>query len=1158
MEANTVLLIVVVSLLTAGGLAVGLTVGYVRGLRRGRERAAVHATERHTDLELLVGVGRAILSAQLRPQALVELVYQQASRVVDTRNFQLGLFQGNDYVIKVWVRDGERLPSHRFKDGAAAGLIGWVRQTAQGLKVGDFSRDRDTLPAQPSYDSVNPPRSALFAPLITGGEVIGVIAVQSDQPDVFSDEQLRLLTVIANQVAGAIRNAQLFNEARFRADQLRVISEVGRQITAVQPLPNLFRQIVTLVHNTFDYYAVNIYTYDPRRGVVYLRASSNPEFDKRGLALKPGEGLVGAAYARAETINIPDVSVEPRYIAIAAMEKTRSEVCLPLMMERRVLGILDVQSDELDSFKSEELFTLESLAGQLALAIQEAETFDAARRQAERLNAVADASRAVVSILDVNDLLDEVVDLVSDYFGFDRVHLFLRAGDRVVFRSGSGVHSARWSIEQLSYDIEDKGFIPWVARTGQSLVSGDVISDERYLSAPGVEDTRSEMTVPIGIGERVLGVFDIQSDDLGAFTPEDVTLVQALADTVAIGIRNAGLFATEQRRRILAETLREVSAVLVSSLDLESVLDGLLSGLERVVDYEAALILLHRDDECDYVVRAVRGVVNEEAVLGQCLIDGNNGQQAVMEQMWALIRQMEMPDPTAAQTGRDRLYAPMQMGGREIGILAVERIGPDQFSPEDIEIINTFANQAALAIEGAQLFAAQQEEAWVTTALLSVAESVNSAVDREQTLDTLTRLTPMLVGVSRCAILEYSGDGGEFYGGAVWGLEPRDEERFKNLTLPADTPYGQALLNGAGTVISGDVGDSEPGLERHTSAPLPETLDAILAVRNLLTFPLRTKGMLVGAMVVDRPAQGEPLNLRRRINILSGIAHQAALALETARLQEQVNEQQRLERELEVAEGIQRSFLPNRLPSPQGWQLATFYRAARQVGGDFYDFIPLKDNKIGIVIADVADKGVPAALFMALCRTNIRAAAFSRTDPVETMLRVNQLLLSDSRTDLFVTVWYGVWDPRTGEMVYACMGHNPPLLIQSDNAVAELSGRGVALGVIENPRIEKKRIVVEPGDLLVAYTDGITDALRSDGAEFGVIGLQSTAARHRYLSAAEITDRIMHAVDQFTGDMPQFDDLTLIILRRLGEKRAGRPPTEAPVVRKPVNPPPLE
>ncbi|MCC7208441.1 MAG: GAF domain-containing protein, partial [Anaerolineae bacterium] len=202
MERNELQLIVVVSLLSAGLLALGLIVGYVRGRRRGAAQAQAPAD---ADLDLIAGVGRAILGAQLRLEALTEIVYQQASKIVDTRNFQLGLFDGDAYLIKVWVRDGERLPDSRFGDGGHSGLIGWVRESAQGIRIADFRKEWDSLPARPSYDSVNPPRSALFAPLIAGGEVLGLIAVQSEEPNAFSDEDLRLLTVLANQAAGAIR-----------------------------------------------------------------------------------------------------------------------------------------------------------------------------------------------------------------------------------------------------------------------------------------------------------------------------------------------------------------------------------------------------------------------------------------------------------------------------------------------------------------------------------------------------------------------------------------------------------------------------------------------------------------------------------------------------------------------------------------------------------------------------------------------------------------------------------------------------------------------------------------------------------------------------------------------------------------------------------------
>jgi sigma-B regulation protein RsbU (phosphoserine phosphatase) len=1125
---ETSLLVVLVSLLSVGALALGLLVGYVRGYRRGAQATPAQLA----DLDILANVGRAILGAQLKLDALCEIVYQQANKIVETSDFQIGLFEGDDYVIKVWVRHGERLPEIRFSGQANSGLIGYVRRTAQGVRVGDFQREWDQLPAHPSYESINPPRSALFVPLIAGGESIGVIAVQSDEPDRYTAESLRLMTLLANQAAGAIRNAQLYAQARERANQLRVISELSRRITTTQTLPSLFRQIVTLVHEQFGYYAVNIFTYDERTNLVRLRASSHEEFDRRSLQLKSGEGLVGWCATHAQTVNAADVSQDARYLPVAVLSETRSEFCAPLMVDRRMLGVLDVQSNQPNAFKTEDVFMLESLAGQLALAIQEALTYDAERRQAERINAMAEASRAVVSILDINDLLDEVVDLVADYFGYDRVHLFVRIGERVVFRSGSGAHSARWALEQLSYSIYDQGFIPWVARTGHPLVSGDVQADERYAIGVGLEDSRSEMTVPIMIGNHVLGVFDIQSPEPDAFTPEDVTLVQALADTVAIGMRNASLFAVEMRRRLLAETLRDVSEALVSSRDVKSVLDELLNSLRKVVDHEAALIALLRPEQGDYIVRAARGEVNAQAVLDQTFPCN----ERTPEHLWTLLRQLQLPDDALAERAHDRLFAPMQVGGREIGLLALERIGADQFDDEDIKIIDAFANQAALAIEVAQLFAAKEEEAWVTSALLSVAEAMSSSLELSQMLETLVSLTLMLVDVQRCGIMAWDAEMKRLSDGTARGLEPSAAADFKALVI-SDHPLLSLLQMCSEPVTVGS----------GTEHPLPESLVRLFGMSALLMIPLIARGVLVGAMFVDPPRQDGDAN--RRLQILSGIAHQAALALQTARLQAESNERQRLERELDVAQRIQHSFLPQQLPRLEGWQIATFYRAARQIGGDFYDFIPLKGGKWGIVIADVADKGVPAALFMALCRTNIRAAAFNRDDPAETLMRVNELLLSDSRSDMFVTVWYGVWDAASGEITYANTGHNPPLLMSADGSSVELSAKGIALGVVEQLKLEKRSCVMAADDVLVAYTDGITDALRSDGTEFGLIGLHSTVLHHRQRSATEIEQAIIQALDDFTGDEAQFDDVTLIVIKRVAPEAHARATLELQMAR---------
>ncbi len=1283
---------VVGATLAVGSAGVGLAFGYWRGRARGVS-LAVHE-DVSPELDVLAGVGNAILSVQLKVDALCEVVYQQATRIVDTQNFQIGLFDGNDYVIKVWLKNAERMPPQRFENNADDGIIGWIRQSGTGLLVHDFEHEWDTLPARPSYSGGNPARSAIFAPLMSGGEALGVIAVQSERPNCFTDEDMRLLTLLANQSSGAIRNAQTFEATQERARQLRLINDVSRQVTAIQPLPDLFRQIVTLIQDAFGYYAVNIFIVDEAAGTIQLQASSHESLSPDDLILAPGQGLVGWAWTNVKPVIAPNVAEDERFMHTVTLDATRSEICVPLAVQKRVMGVLDVQSNRLDAFGSDDVFMLETLASQLALAIQEAQTYDAERRQTERINAMTEVARALVSILDIDDLLDEVVDLVTDHLGYDRVHLFLRIGDRLVFRSGSGVHSGRWALEKLSYDIDGAGIIPWVAREGQPRWSGNVHDDEWYIVGPGVEDTLSEMTIPIRMGSHILGVFDIQSTEANAFSDEDIVLIQALGDTVAIALRNASLFANETRRRMLSETLRELSTVLGSSLDLNSVLDGILVGLERVVEYTAGLILLLDEDDDVYTVSAARGeILDPESDIWDETIPFD---EATDQRLGDLIHRLNTHPEEAEAVAHDDILVPLRVAGEPIGYLAIERIGPDRFTPEENEIIATFANQAAvaitnaqlymaqreeawvsnallqvaeataratnldevlstvaritpllvgvewsavvladdantfriveiagpsaevtgaltgltltpqswpllaqikqdgqpvlidsntvqpanmpidvnigqgvilplfakgevmgllligqqddsepmtdrkielvsgianqaaLAIESAQLFAAQQEEAWVTTALLQVAEAVNTQIDPDQSLETVVRLTPLLVGVERCAILRWDNDQNCLAGGPSWGLPPDATAAFHGLTFTEEDGQFLADLLTCTEPQSAGVG---------TDCPLPPALQRLFESPTLLGLPLIARGHLVGAMLVDHPALGGQID-QRRLNILSGIAHQTALALENSRLQSEATAAERIERELEVARGIQTSFLPDTFPAVAGWEVAAVYRAARQVGGDFYDFFPVDEHHWAIVVADVADKGVPAALFMALSRTLLRAVGSNRQTPSVTLSRVNDLLLRDTRSELFVTVWYGLWDAQTGKITYSSAGHNPPVIVRADGSAQLLSIRGIALGVIPEITLQQEEVTLGPGDMLVAYTDGVTEALRSDQAEFGVVGLQSTLVNLRAKHASDIAKGVLGAVDTFAAGEPQFDDVTLIVLKHASGENA--------------------
>jgi sigma-B regulation protein RsbU (phosphoserine phosphatase) len=242
-------------------------------------------------------------------------------------------------------------------------------------------------------------------------------------------------------------------------------------------------------------------------------------------------------------------------------------------------------------------------------------------------------------------------------------------------------------------------------------------------------------------------------------------------------------------------------------------------------------------------------------------------------------------------------------------------------------------------------------------------------------------------------------------------------------------------------------------------------------------------------------------------------------------------EKERLERELELAREIQHSIVPHAFPQIPGFSCAARYRPARQVGGDFYDVIYLDEGRLGLVMADVSDKGMAAALFMALTRSLIRAEAKRMAPPRETLLRVNQLLLEISQANLFVTVFYGVLDPAGG-LCYARAGHDYPLLFRSSRDECQLlGGFGMVLGLMDDISLEEVCVDLEAGDLLTLYTDGITDAHSPAGEFFGVERLRETVRATGEPSAQGLCDLVFEQVGQFQAGAAQYDDMALLVVK---------------------------
>jgi serine phosphatase RsbU (regulator of sigma subunit) len=267
------------------------------------------------------------------------------------------------------------------------------------------------------------------------------------------------------------------------------------------------------------------------------------------------------------------------------------------------------------------------------------------------------------------------------------------------------------------------------------------------------------------------------------------------------------------------------------------------------------------------------------------------------------------------------------------------------------------------------------------------------------------------------------------------------------------------------------------------------------------------------------------------LQLLSAVGAQVAVALERARLFDiTVAQQRRLERELRLAREVQTSLLPDALPAIPGFSIAADWRSALEMAGDFYDIFRLPDGRWGIVVADVSDKGAAAAMYMAMTRSLIRMSAANYVGPAGALKDVNQQLIEHSTSDMFVTVFYAVLDTELQQITYANAGQNPPLVRRSTDVIEKLMPTGAALGLMDEVAMTESSFRLMSSDSLVIYTDGVTDALNSQGEQYDLARLMEALARAPVSEAALQLAHISSDLALFTGNTPPFDDITFFIL----------------------------
>jgi serine phosphatase RsbU (regulator of sigma subunit) len=469
-----------------------------------------------------------------------------------------------------------------------------------------------------------------------------------------------------------------------------------------------------------------------------------------------------------------------------------------------------------------------------------------------------------------------------------------------------------------------------------------------------------------------------------------------------------------------------------------------------------------------------------------------------------------------AAAGRSALVLPLVRRGEPFAAIeCLDKRGGD-FSAADFDRLEVAAEGVAFALDYALLSQEIERRALEKDVLLDITKALAAPFDLEDVVEAIFSALRQVIDYDAAAIYLVN-------------------RRTETLELVSEHGYPE----GSESAFDLQIGQGIVGWVAKSGQPVivPDVradaryVAARATTRSEIAAPLMVEGRAIG--VFNLESDHEDVYHEGHLELLLAFAAQAAMAVERARTARERVERRRLERELSIARDIQRSFLPAGPPSVPGFDFAGTSISHDQVGGDYYDFINVSDTRLGLAIADVSGKGIPAALLMAGFRMCLLAEIRNEFAIRAVMRKVNQLLHESTERHRFVTAFYGVLDWRNNVVIFCNAGHNPPLLLRADGTSEELSDGGVALGVLEDTRYEERPVALGAGDVLVMYTDGISEAEDDHGEQFGVERIASIVRTHAGHTARELTQDIVAAVLDWAGEKGPGDDLTLIVMRKL-------------------------
>jgi PAS domain S-box-containing protein len=664
----------------------------------------------------------AAIALNLELDETLWLIYAQAGRALNFSAFFLALYdeEKDQLQYDLFVDGGKRAErfSQKIGDPEVEPASSVVR-TRHSLLVGDWEVEHDDWPEADARTVGEEIRSWLAIPLVAQERVIGVMSIQSQEPHVYDDGHQRLLYAIADQAAVAIENARLHAQTQRELAERTTLNELAQAISSTLDLDVVLDTVMAETIRTTGAERGCLLLRDEVTGELAFRAARN--LDERIMDSESFK-ISRTVVERVATEGVPVLTInakeDPRFgqrTSVIAYG-LRSILCAPLIAKGETIGAIYVDNRlKVGQFTERHLELLANIASQAAMTIRNAQLFEAERKRAIQLETIRETSQRIVSILVPDELLAQVVELIRQRFGYYHVHIFLVESEvgYAELRAGTSTEGKAGRGAGVRIQLKGEGIISWVASHGEPLLINDVERVPSFQFDYRLPDSRAELAVPLRVGDRVLGVLDVQSDRVSAFDRSDLFVLQALGDQVAVAIENARLFDETQRRLDEVSTLYTVAQQTTTSLDLNEVLEDIVSIIKQVLDCRGCCIFLVDADRQELSIRAASGLSEKWRDEARLKVgEGISGQVAATGRPLYIPDSHSYPDfiffdPTV----RSLLVVPMVTKDRVIGTLSIDDTKVDAFTGNDERMLSIAAAQAAVAIENAQLYEDLKERA---------------------------------------------------------------------------------------------------------------------------------------------------------------------------------------------------------------------------------------------------------------------------------------------------------------------------------------------------------------------------------------------------------------------------------------------------------------